>query len=316
MKYLSDVFGKKVLTAQNTTFSYNAEIEAVYAATGRYPAIRTCEMADEFLDEEKSENEIKLAEEWKNGGGLASYVWHWYSPNEVHGISPRSMDTEDLFGNQLPDQLALLNEDDFDRLITSGLITSDIKLLAKDIDKAAEFLSKLNEKDITVLFEPMPDPDSGLYWWGSSAESYKKLWQFMFTRLCTKHSLKNLIWIWNASDTDYYPGDKYIDIIGQSFYEKSNNSFAGRFTALSESTPARKMLCVTSCDVLPSIDYMSRDNAFWLWTAAGSGSGTIKADGTLDETFNKADYLKYFYNTEVAATRDELPDFSKYLYGE
>lgn len=316
MKYLSDVYGKHTLTAQNTVFGANTEINAVYGAVGRYPAVRVCEMSDEFAKNDRAEKELAAASEWKAGGGLVSYVWHWYSPNDVHGTTVKSMDISGLFGQQLPEELAKSSEDDFDRMIKAGLITNDLKLIAEDIDKAAEFIGKLGEEDITVLFEPIPDPDTGLYWWGTDAKSYRQLWQFMFYRLCSTHSLKNLIWVWNGSSPDYYPGGDYVDIVGQSFYEKSANSFAGRFSALSDSLPSRKPLCVTSCDVLPNVDYMNRDNAIWLWTAAGGGTYTVNGAGALSEDYNRAAYLQYFYNTDIAVTRDELPDFSNYLYGE
>lgn len=318
MKYLSDVYGKQVLTAQNTGFGRDSddEINAVYAAAGRYPAIRVSELADDFENKELVEKELKSALDWKTNGGLCSYIWHWYSPNDTHGVSIKSMDISEVFGAQLPEELAKLNGEDFDRLIKSGLITSDIKLLAEDIDKAAEFFEKLGEEDITVLFEPIPDGDASLYWWGGDAESYRKLWQFIFFRMCSTHSLKNLIWVWNGSSSDYYPGDAYVDIVGQSFYEKSGNSFAGRFSALSDSLPSRKPLCITSCDVLPNIDYINRDNALWLWTASASGAYTINSDHTLNESYNRASYLQYFYNTDLALTRDELPNFSNYLYGD
>ena len=106
------------------------------------------------------------------------------------------------------------------------------------------------------------------------------------------------------------PGDEYVDIIGQSFYEGSDASFAGRFGALSEITKSKKILTVSSCDTLPSVDYMFRDNALWLWTAAGSGEYTLHRSGALSEEFNSVQYVKYFYNCKDTVALDELPDFN------
>lgn len=310
MQYLTEQYGKKTLTAQNVSVGTNAEIDAVYKETGRYPAIRAGELALAVLgDEDSAERtakDIELAAEWGKDGGIVSYTWHWYSPNSLHGTAPKDFRYEGSFDGQSITDLALLSGSSVADMLDKGLISEELAALIGDIDKVAEQLKALDKQNIPVLFEPMPDADSGLYWWGNNAEDYKTLWMLMFDRMCIYHNIKGLIWIWNGSGIDYYPGDRYVDIIGQSFYEGSKVSFAGRFSALSEMNTARKIQAVTACDVLPSIDYMYRDNAMWLWAAAGSGQYVMTEHGVFTETYNSRSSLNYFYNHELTVTKDEL----------
>lgn len=310
MRYFSDIYGEQTLTAQNVTFGTNTELNAVYRATGRYPAIRISELADAFEDEDVTKSETELAVKFGKDGGLLSYVWHWYSPNIKHSVNIGAFDLTAAFEEQRPEDVALFDEDEMNAQINAGFLPGEMVSLINDADKLAEILKPLSDADIPVLFQPIPDADSGLYWWGESSENYVMLWRFLFNRMCSYHKLKNLIWVWNGSSEDYFPGTRYVDIGGQSFYENSNSSFAGRFGEIYETLPTTKMLGITFCDVLPSIDYMSRDNALWLFAAAGNGSYTVKPSGELSETFNKATSLHYFYNNRRTVTMDELPDFS------
>lgn len=312
MRYLTEVYGMSVLTAQNVSPATNAEIDAVYNATGRYPAIRSSEISYAVLtDEENAERvkrETELALEWTKKGGLQAYTWHWLSPNYTRGVNPGDLNTDDLFKNQTPENAATLDEDGIKDLLTNGYITPELAGMIGDIDKLAAVLKQFDEQGTTVLFAPLPDGDSGQFWWGKTPESYKTIWQLVFDRICNYHKLKSLIWVWNGSDMDYFPSGM-VDVIGQSFYESSDSSFAGRFAALSNN-PAGKPIALTACDILPNIDYMFRDNAIWLWAAPEAGSFTINASGALSEEYNSVRKMKNFYNHTNTITLDELPDFN------
>ena len=96
-------------------------------------------------------------------------------------------------------------------------------------------------------------------------------------------------------------------MIGQSFYEKTDSSFAGCFGAIASNTASgRKMLAVTACDTLPNIDFMSRDNAMWLWIAPDSGEYVIDDNGNISYLYNKKSAVRFAYNNEKCITRDEL----------
>lgn len=313
MRTLADNYGNVSFTAQNVSCGTNAEINAVYEETQRYPAIRGSELALALKDDEHSaqvvKNDLALAKEWDQKGGICAYTWHWYSPNAIRGTAVKDFDLAPALENKEAEELGMLDNDGIQLQLDAELLTQDAAEILYDLDKLAVSLKTLDDANVPVLFSPIPDGDTGLFWWGSDAESYKTLWQLAFVRLCKYNGLKNLIFVWNNSDFDFYPGDAYVDIIGQSFYEKSNSSFAGRFKALaSDSATGRKMLAITACDTLTSIDFMNRDNAMWLWVAPDSGEYTIDRSGKLSEKYTKKSTLKNAYNNEKCITLDELAE--------
>ena len=313
MRVLSANYGKYTFTAQNVSCGTNAEIDAVYNETKRYPVIRASELAlvlkGDSYSSETIEKDLALAKEWDASGGVCAYAWHWYSPNSARGTRLGDFDIYTVLSGIDTSELAMLDDGGLNLQLENGLLTQDAASLLDDLDKLAQALKPFSDAGIPILFEPIPDGDAGLFWWGSDAESYRSLWILVFDRLVKYNGIRNLIWVWNNSDFDYYPGDEYVDIIGQSFYERSASSFAGRFGALASAPQTgRKMLAVTACDTLPSIDFMFRDNAVWLWTAAYSGEYIIDAGGNYSETYNKRAALRHLYNNEKCITRDELKE--------
>lgn len=320
MNYFRDSYGKNIITGQNVSFGSNAEIEAIAAETGRTPAMRCGELSP-LTDKdsaEKLEKEVALALEWGEKGGLVSYTWHWLSPDNLASVYKDStsfklsdaMEGLDLNIAALSDseELALLKE--------NGLVNDDAILLIEDIDKAAEVLKRFSQAGIPVIWQPIPEGETDLYWWGGNAQDYIKLWQLMFIRLNSYHELNNLIWVRNGSSEEFSPGSDYYDILGQTIYESSSASFAGRFYALAQDAGEGKALAITACDKLPKPEYMVRDNAYWLWFALGSGNVIINADGSLSERSTDWKSLNTAYNSEVCITLDELPDFSRYALSE
>ena len=313
MRVLSANYGKNTFTAQNVSCGTNAEIDAVFNETKRYPAIRASELAlvlkDDSHSKETMENDLALAKEWDANGGVCAYAWHWYSPNSLRSTGLKDFDVQTVLSGIDTSELAMLDDDGLHLQLENGLLTQDAASLLEDLDRLAKTLKPFSDAGIPILFEPIPDGDAGLFWWGSDAESYRSLWILTFDRLVKYNGIKNLIWVWNNSDFDYYPGDDRVDIIGQSFYERSTSSFAGRFSALaSDPKTGRKMIAVTACDTLPSIDFMARDNAMWLWTAADSGEFIIDNTGSYSEAYNKRAALRHLYNNEKCITRDELKE--------
>ena len=313
MQMFAANYGKYTFTAQTVSCGTNAEIDAVWSETKSYPAIRASELALALKDDagsaETIESDIKLAKEWDADGGICAYTWHWYSPNALRDTGIRDFDAHAALLGIDPSELAMLDKDGIQLQLENELLTQEAALLLEDIDKLAQTLKLLSDANIPILFEPIPDGDAGLFWWGKDAESYRSLWVLIFDRLTKYNGINDLIWVWNNSDFDYYPGDDYVDIIGQSFYERSASSFAGRFGALaSDPRTGRKMLAITACDTLPSMDFMARDNAVWLWAAADSGEYIIDTTGHYSEAYNKRTALRSLYHSEKCITRNKLKD--------
>lgn len=319
MKYLRDCYGTYTLVGQNVTPGTNAEIDAVKKETGRKPAIRTGDLMystpSVYEDnKETADEEIRLALEWGRSGGIVSFNWHWYAP--LGHSAYYSGKSDFILGEAVTDRdISMSGTEELASLRDSGIISDQTIALINDIDAVAEILKQFRAEGIPVIFQPLADGDTDLYWWCGSARNYQWLWKLVFERMDKYHCLNNLIWVWNGSDSDYFPGEKYCDIIGQGFFENSSSAFAGRFSVLSgisEETP--KALAVTSCDRFPSPDYMRRDNAVWLWFSVGSGENIITSSGELSEKYNSWQSLYDAYNGSSCITFDELPDLQEYAF--
>lgn len=319
MKFFADNYGKSVIAGQCVTPGSNTEIDAVKTETGRSPAMRTgdlmyCTPSVYEDNKETADREIQLALEWGRSGGIVSFGWHWYAPS---GKTSYYADTSTfVLADAVTDRdISMADGDELSALQSSGIITEETVALIQDIDAAAEVLKQFRSEGIPVVFQPIPDGDSSMYWWCGNPRNYKWLWELIFRRLDRYHSLNNLIWVWNGSGADYFPGEELCDIIGQSFYENSASSFAGRFSALADMTEdVPKPLAVTACDKMPSLDYMHRDNAMWLWFSIASGSAIVDHTGQLSEKYNSWQSLHDAYNGALCITLDELPDFEEYAF--
>lgn len=98
--------------------------------------------------------------------------------------------------------------------------TWENKVFTEDLKNAAAYLKLLRDADIPVLWRPFHEAAGGWFWWGKDAASFKSLWIAMFNYFKTE-GLDNLIWVWTTegNDSDWYPGDQYVDIVGRDIYK-------------------------------------------------------------------------------------------------
>ncbi len=319
MKFLSDSYGNRILVGQNVTPGTNAEIDAIYEETGRYPAIRCGDLIYSSLyrkdeNSKTAEDEISLALDWGKNGGIISMGWHWLSPLEYGSDIYKSETLFELTEAVTDRDISTASIEEIQGMYDSGMISESCLAIIKDIDNMATVLQRFREEQLTVVWQPIPDGDSDMYWWGGNAENYKWLWDLMFRRMNEHHKLNNLIWVWNGTDPDFYPGDDLCDIYGQSLFEGSSASYAARFQAVAHlSETDTKPVAMTVCDTLQNTDFLKRDNAMWLWIAPASGKYIIDESGALSEQYTSWQRISDVYNSRICITRDELPDM--YTYG-
>lgn len=315
-KYLSDVYGNRVLTGQYCTAGTNTEINAVYMDTGRYSAVRCGDLGiftESYEGSDKdSEDELSTAAEWWKSGGLVSYSWYWTAPSDEKPSVYADLTDFRLSAAVSENDAATLDAEGLSTYEQTGRISRSCYRLIRDIDTVAARLKLLAAEDVPVLFRPLPEAGNGWYWWGEDAESYLWLYRLIFTRLNDYHGLTNLIWIWNGENYDYYPGDDYVDIVGMDVYSDSDISANNRMMDAIRYTIRTKPAALTECGRIPNPDLLKRDNALWLWFALWRGDYIVGADGSISYEHVTHEELDYAYNNELYVTRDELPDFSRY----
>jgi mannan endo-1,4-beta-mannosidase len=318
MDYLGETFGQRVLLAQHVTPGTNTEIGAIYEVTGRLPAIRVSDLMSysrSFTDEKPQNDDIELALEWHANGGIVSYGWTWFSP--PMGIGGRSHyfaeeSDFDLNSAFTAAYIVDLDTDGIRALFEAGAIPRACYELVLEIDYMAEHLKRLRDADVPVLWRPLHQAGTKWFWWGDcEPEAYKWLWRLMFERFGEYHGLNNLIWVWSGQSADYYPGDEFVDVIGEDIYNTDDTSSLPQLVSTGEypgRSGRRRMAAMTECALLPSPDLMNRDRALWLWVALYRGDFLIDRQGRLSEQFNSRERLERAYNHELTVTLDKLPE--------
>ena len=315
-RYLADIYGNRVLTAQFCSSGTDTEINAVYMSTGRYSALRCADIGifTEYYDgyDKNDEYETDTAINWWKRGGLVSYSWYWQSPQKENSSCYTELTDFDIRNAVTENDIAELNPASLEAYQQTGRISSECLALIKDIDLVAVRLKLLDEQGVPVLFRPMPEAGNGWYWWGRDKDAYLWLYDLMFRRLNNYHGLTNLLWVWDGESFDYYPGDDKADIVGMDMYSGYDISGNARMKDAIGYTIKSKPTALTECGKIPNPDYIVRDNAYWLWTALWKGDYIINSNGSISYTHVSAQELDYAYNNELYLTLDELPDFSRY----
>lgn len=303
-RYLCELYGEAVISGQQCSQGSNAEINAIAAVTGRYPAIRFGELMGYSAGVDTKD--IELAIEYAKNGGLVGYVWNWMKNGscyaEKSGFDIKQIVTEH--------NIAMLSPEKTDELAQNGGISGECAAAIHEIDLIAEQLKRLSAEDIPVIFRPLPEAGNGTFWWGTDKESYIWLYKLIYNRLTAYHRLDNIIWVWNAQNLDWYIGDDYCDIISLDIYDYShsgwdNQSYIGAMLKLSGISD-KKPIAISECNVLPAPANITKDNAYWLYAALWSGDCVLEADGRLSENYiSRAEWI-VFYNCSKVVTRDRL----------
>ncbi|MDR1753906.1 MAG: glycoside hydrolase family 26 protein [Eubacterium sp.] len=315
LEYLAGVYGKNTLTMQHCTVNTNVEINAIYEATGRYPAIRAGDMINYSRcyggGDKKDNKEIELTKRWTDYGGLAMLSWTWYSPLPAGGSHYYMSNTDFNIDNAVSEHdITLMDLERMTAMNEAGLISDETLELTRDIDDMANNLKVLAEQNIPLLWRPLKEPELKWYWWGAGKPaSYIYVWRLMFDRFSRYHGLDNLIWVWSGENELYYPGNGYVDIVGVDCYNLTDSSNAIRFDKAAEYAANGKLVSMTECGLLPNPDILYRDNAMWLFFGLYKGDYLVGDNGLHASAYNLKDRLEYVYNHELTIALDELIDF-------
>lgn len=299
-RYLASIYGDATLSAQTCTPGTNDEIDAIYNATGKYPAIRFGELGG--YSSSKDKGDIELAKKWWDDGGIVGYNWYWEMGGSLYlenGFDLKkavtSLDIAAMDGNMLAERYA------------SGDISTETLMVIDGIDLLAVQLKRLSDEKIPVIFRPLPEADSGVFWWGCDEKSYLWLYRLIFDRLGIYHGLDNLIWVWNGESERFYPGDDLVDIVSLDlYYPDGENAFqSGVNFMIKAQDISSKPAAISECAVLPRPDEMKKDNCAWLFCGVFSGE-YADIDGVLSEKYMTLTDWDIFYSADNVITRDEI----------
>ncbi len=308
MSYLCDIYDEYFLSGQYcSTGQYGKEFVVINKATGKTPAM----LGLDFIEYSTSRvangslgNQTELAIDFWEEGGIVTFCWHWNAPKKYLTKKwDRGFYTE-------------ATNIDLEKIM-NGSDPEGYELLMQDIDVIAKELIKLQEAGVPILWRPLHEASGGWFWWGASgAEPYIKLYQQLYVKLTYEYGINNLIWVWNGQDGDWYPGDRYVDIIGEDVYpgEQIYTSQNARYLKAKKYTKANKLVYLTENGCVFDPELAIRDGARWgIWCTWG-GDFVAKDIGihTLSEQYTEEDMLIKAYSNEKVLTLDELPDLTEY----
>ncbi|MBR0512349.1 MAG: glycoside hydrolase [Ruminococcus sp.] len=310
MSFLSDNYGKYMITGQYAYGGNNSEMDLIYRTTGKYPVIRFSNFEVPDVSYDASFKEVDAAADWYLNGGISCVSWYWKSPSEKKsGI--RTEETDFDISKAVTDKdIAELTEEELRELYSKGEISRECYGLLLDIDNMAGQLTSLRNRGVPVLWRPLPEGCGDWYWWGAKgADSYKWLWKLIYDRFTKYFELDNLIWIWNGQSNSAMVDKRTFDIASVDLYFSGEKDYGSRFyeefAAVQKFTGTDKLIAISECGSVPDMDTAFRDNAVWSFFGVWYGKYVQNEKGEYNEEFTSKDALIRAYNSDGAMTLDE-----------
>jgi mannan endo-1,4-beta-mannosidase len=311
MSYLADSYGRVILSGQYSDNGLLAgEAGVIFMTTGKRPAVLGMDMMDytpsRVARGTTSRTVENAIEAWVEHGAIVTLCWHWNAPEEY--IRPSDTWYRAFYTDNTNINLAR---------IMNGEDPEGFDLLMRDIDVISEYLKILQDADVPILWRPLHEAAGAWFWWGASGpEPYIELWKLMYNRMTFEHGLNNLIWLWNGEAAGWYPGDGYVDIIGEDVYAGEHNyaSQINKFMQAVNYSDTPKIVTLSENGTLFDPDLAVRDGAMWGFWATWGGDFVLAGRNLwrYSERFTEEEMLMKAYNHEIVVTAEDLPDWNTY----
>jgi len=209
---LPNLSSNRVIAGQES-YPGDPVITDIYKATGKYVGL----WGIDYVEQNISTINPQLIN-FSNANGLITIVNHWDNP---------------ATGGDAWD----ITNVDFTQLITNG--TTLNTTFKGYLDRVATGLQTLENNNVVVLYRPFHEMNGSWFWWSSKNRAqFIAVWQYVFNYMTTTKGLHNLLWVWSqdhssAFDFSYYPGNAYVDIIGEDWYNSAAISTPANYSQLS-----------------------------------------------------------------------------------
>lgn len=320
--YFLEQYGSKTISSVMANVNWNNTIaEKVQKLTGKYPAMNCYDFIHIYVPENNwiNYNDITPVQTWANDGGIVQLMWHFNVPKsettipgtDGSGVTCTPSETTFKAAN------ALVNG------------TWENKWFYQEMDKVIAVILKLQDAGIAATWRPFHEAAGNAtakqqagwtkawFWWGyDGAETYKGLWTTMYDYFKQK-GVNNLLWVWttqnyngNSSnynqDTNWYPGDTYVDIVARDLYGYTAAQNYQEFKEI-QSTYPDKMVVLGECGkgdtgeqglISDCWTAGAKWGHFMVWYQGGEGS---------TDTMCSDAWWKNALADEHVITRDQLP---------
>lgn len=304
--FLKDSYGKYVITGQQCDGGINgSEFKAIKNLTGDYPALLGLDMMDYTPSRTAfgaSSSAVEKAIEFANKGGIVTFCWHWNAPTEYLNSTANSPDG--WWGG------FYTKSSKFDiAKVMNGQDAKGKKLLDRDIKEIAKQLKRLEKAGVPVIWRPLHEGSGGWFWWGAKgSDAYKKLWKYLYNELTNTYGCNNLIWVYNGQSADWYPGDEYVDIVGEDIYPGNHvyDPQVSRFRQAINYGSKTKITALTENGCIFDIDSAVSINALWCWFMTWGGEFTVNGSN-YSEKYTEKSVIKKMYASKYSLTLGSLP---------
>jgi mannan endo-1,4-beta-mannosidase len=305
LKFIYCISGDYTLTGQHNfpnTKSRNSQFSATYI--GKTPVIFSTDWGfakdgdkDSYLARQDIVEEIKKQHRL---GSIITICWHAVPPTADEPVT---------FGQQTggtaPDSLTSVQgqilDQQFRDVLTPGTIL--YTRWCAQVDSIASYLEKLQDAHVPVLWRPYHEMNGKWFWWGGRLGKYgtATLYRQLFDRLVNHHKLNNLIWMWSVDRpikhemqfSDFYPSDKFFDIISLDVYRKDfNQIYYDSLIVLSKGKP----LVLAEVGNPPTLEIL-RNQPKWAFYVVWAG---------MVRNTMKKDYLELVNDTRILSLEDSV----------
>jgi mannan endo-1,4-beta-mannosidase len=285
LNYLASVYQKKTLTGFATLSIDSDSYSGInYVVTGKREAIQALDMQWTDLS---SAGLQRIVDDYRRTGTILGFHHHWFFNGESAWKDQRT------------------NQVNVAAVITAG--TPEHTEAMAELAKVADALRYLDDHDVPVLWRPLHELSGGWFWWTDldHPENTAALYRMIYNYFTVDRQLNNLLWVWNTGgniDARFYPGDQFVDIIGDDIYNSDfrngRKEYWNSWNALKAVAPS-KMIALCECGELPNPDLMqSGATPPWLYALMWFGAGQYG---------NPRDWTIYAMRHDWMLTRDRLP---------
>ena len=304
--FLKDSYGKYVITGQQCDGGINGnEFKAIKNLTGDYPALLGLDMMDYTPSRTAlgtASSAVDKAIEFHKKGGIVTFCWHWNAPTEYLYSTANSSDG--WWGG------FYTQRSKFDiAKVMNGQDAKGKKLLDRDIKEIAKQLKRLEKAGVPVIWRPLHEASGGWFWWGAQGpDAYKKLWKYLYKELTNTYGCNNLIWVYNGQSADWYPGDEYVDIVGEDIYPGNHvyDPQVSRFKQAINYGNKTKITALTENGCIFDINSAVSINALWCWFMTWGNEFTVNGSN-YSEKYTEKSVIKKMYASKYSLTLGSLP---------